>query len=309
MKASHTALIPHSGQRKSLLSSASLGWSGFGAEVFRVAAGEHRIPAFSHHRVGVHVGRPVNAVCRCEGAPKARIQSHGDADVVPAGMPGVWSDDADCTILSIWFAADFVRNTYDQLGLKSSDALIRPHFQWRDARFQQMAWALQTELEADDASDPLYAESLCTAMIVRLASTGGAANAEPQSDRKRRTLSARAAARVIDYVEAHLDERLSLTELAALVDLSVPHFKVLFRETMGLPVHRYVVQRRLERAKALLIEGRLSVSQIALDTGFSHQSHMATWMKRVLGATPRDIAASAVTSRTTPLRGAIQPAD
>ncbi|ALS60464.1 helix-turn-helix domain-containing protein [Pandoraea norimbergensis] len=305
-RATHTVLTPHSGQRKSLLSSASLGWSGFGADLFGVAAGAHRIPGIAHHRVGVHVGRPVKAVCRCEGPPTSRIQSHGDTDVIPAGMPGEWSDDNDCTILTIWFADDFVRNTYDQLGLTASEAQIRPQFQWRDARFQQMAWAMRAELEAKDASDPLYAESLCTAMLVRLA---GAGMADRQQDRKTRTLSARAASRVIDYVEAHLDERLSLTELAALVDLSVPHFKVLFRETMGVPVHRYVVQRRLERAKALLIEGRLSVSQIALEAGFSHQSHMATWMKRELGATPRDIAASAATSRTPSLRSAIQPAD
>jgi AraC family transcriptional regulator len=157
----------------------------------------------------------------------------------------------------------------------------------RDARFQHLAWALRAELEADDASDPLYAESLCTAMIVRLAGTA------VSRDGKRRTLSPRAAARVIDYIEAHLDDTLTLTELAALVELSVPHFKVLFRETMGMPVHRHVVQRRVERAKALLLQGRLSASQIALEAGFAHQSHMAHWMKRLLGVTPREIARNA----------------
>lgn len=283
MDAKYTPLMPHSGQRRRLLSSKALGWSGFGAEMVEVSAGLHRIPAFVHHRVGVHVGRPVKAVCRCDVARAVRIQAHGDADIVPAGMAGEWTDDASCTIFSVWFAEHFVRKTCEEMGLPSHAAAIRPQLQWRDPRFQHAAWALLAELEADEASDPLYAESLATAMVVRLA------GADAAPDRKRRTLSARTAARVIDYIEANLDERLSLAELAALAELSVPHFKVLFRETMGVPVHRHVVQRRLERARSLLVQGRLSVSQVALEAGFAHQSHMASWMKRLHGVTPRDI--------------------
>ncbi|ACC72330.1 AraC family transcriptional regulator [Paraburkholderia phymatum] len=283
MNANHPAWVPHSGARESLLSSASLGWSGFGAELLGISAGTHCLPAFAEHRVGVHVGAPVRAVCRCDGQRAARIQAHGDADVVPAGVDGEWSDDASCTVLRIWFADDFVRTTVDQLGPRSAHAHIRPQLQLRDARVQHLAWAMRAELEAEHACDPLYAESLCTAMIVRLA------GAAPAGDGKRRTLSSRAAARVIDYIDAHLDGRLTLTELAALVELSVPHFKVLFRETMGVPLHRYVVQRRVERARELLLQGRSNASQVALEAGFAHQSHMAHWMKRLLGVTPREL--------------------
>ena len=143
---------------------------------------------------------------------------------------------------------------------------------------------MAAELEAEDASDPLYAESLCTALVARLVD-GQPAFRERRRSRRRRP-------RVIDYVEANLERRMTLAELAALVSISVPHFKVLFRETLGMPVHQYVVRRRVERAKALLLEGRLSISQIALEAGFAHQSHMANWMNRVLGATPTEIARS-----------------
>lgn len=290
MNAVPEALVLHAGQRKNLLSSASQKWSGFGADIFGIGAGMHRVPAMSRHRVAVHVGKPVNAVCRCDGKQAARLQSHGDTDVVPAGFDGEWSDDANCTILTLWFDTDFVRKTYDQLGLSDAASQIRPRVQWRDARFQRMAWAMLAELEANEASDPpdaLYAESLATAMLVRLA------GADSPEGRRRRTLSARAATRVVDYIETHLDARLSLDELAGLADLSTAHFKVLFRETFGKPVHRYVVERRLERARTLLLQGRLSVSQVALEVGFAHQSHLASWMKRMLGVTPRDIAREA----------------
>jgi AraC family transcriptional regulator len=266
-----------------LRSSKTLGWQGFGAELVNVSAGLHRIPAFKHHRVGVHVGAPVRARCLCNERRHVRIQAHGDADVIPAGLDGQWSDDAACTIFSVWIGEEFAQRTVEQLALKPGGAHVRPQFQMRDPRFQHLAWALRVELEADDASDPLYAESLCTAMVVRL--IGGAS----AFDDRRRTLAPKTAARVIEFIDAHLDQRLTLSKLAALADLSVPHFKVLFRETLGMPVHRYVVQRRVERARTLLLQGKLNASQIALDTGFAHQSHMAHWMGRLLGVTPREL--------------------
>jgi AraC family transcriptional regulator len=72
-------------------------------------------------------------------------------------------------------------------------------------------------------------------------------------------------------------------------DLSVSHLKVLFRHSVGLPVHEYVVRRRVERARTLLLAGKLSLSQVALASGFAHQSHLARQMRRVLGVTPAAI--------------------
>lgn len=278
--------LPPLNPRHVLRSSAGLGWKGFGAELLAFPAGTYQVPASPAHRITFHVGAPVRARCRCDDSRCSRIQAHGDADVVPAGLDGEWIDESDSTILRIWIADRFARATFDQLGLKVSQAHIRPRFQLRDPRLQHLAWALRAELESDLASDPLYAESLCTALTVRLA------EGVPALGERRQTLGPRAATRVADFVESHLDQRLTLSDLAALVELSVPHFKVLFRETFGMPVHRYVVQRRVERARDLLLQGKLSATQIALETGFSHQSHMAHWMSRLLGTTPRQMVRS-----------------
>ncbi len=270
----------------SLRSSRGLGWKGFGASLLGIRAGTYRIPAADYHRVGVHVGAPARTECISDGQRRSRIQAHGDADVVPAGLPGQWTDESDCRILSIALSDAFVRRTFEHLELKASQAQIRRRIQMRDPRLQHIAWALAAELEADEASDPLYAESLCTALVVRLVDS-------PPTFRDRRpTLGQKVAARVIDHIEANLERRLTLAELASLVSISVPHFKVLFRETFGMPVHQYIVQRRVERAKTMLLEGRLGISQIALEAGFAHPSHMASWMNRLLGATPSEIARS-----------------
>lgn len=269
------------GTRRSLLSSKERGWKGFGAEILAISAGTHRIAASEQHRIGVHMGKPVRANCTCDGRRYARVQVHGDADAVPAGMDGEWADDSDCTVLRVWFDRTFAESIYEQLESKPSHAAFQMRLHMRDVRIQHLAWGLHAELQAEEASDSLFAESLCTAMLVRLAGT------ELALGRKRQALAPKAAARIADFVDSSLDRRLTLPDLAAVLDMSVPHFKALFRETFGVPVHRYVVQRRVERAKALLLTGAFDIAQIALETGFAHQSHMAHWMNRLLGVSPR----------------------
>jgi AraC family transcriptional regulator len=269
--------------RISLLSSSGKSWEGFGADLLKIAAGTHWIPALEHHRIGIHVGKPVRANCVCDGRRFARVQAHGDADVIPAGFGGQWTDESDCTVLRVWFDDTFAKKTYEQLELKASRAHFPLRLQMRDARIQHLAWALQAELEANEASDALYAESLGTAMLVRLIGS------VPSLEGRRGTLAPKAAARLTDHIENSLDQRLTLSELAGLLDISVPHLKVLFRETFGIPVHQYIVQRRVERAKALLLTGKIGAAQVALEVGFSHQSHMARWMNRLLGVSPREI--------------------
>lgn len=268
-----------------LRTSEGLGWHGFTATLLDIRPGTYRVPAMEHHRISMHVGAPVRANCACDGRRYSRIQAPGDTDVIPAGLAGMWTDESDCRILRIAVSDAFVQRIGEQIRSSAQPAAqIEPRLHWRDPRVHHLASAIGAELEAEDTSDPLYAESLCTALVVRLLTGGRDVVAKP------RALAPRVAARVIDYIETHLHQRLALADLAAVAGMSTPHFKVLFRVTLGVPVHRYVVQRRVERAKALLLEGRHSASQIALDVGFAHQSHMTQWMQRLLGVTPREIA-------------------
>jgi AraC family transcriptional regulator len=94
---------------------------------------------------------------------------------------------------------------------------------------------------------------------------------------------------VLSFIEDHLAEDLSLEQIAAIAGVSGSHIKTLFRTAMGMPVHQYVIGRRVERARTLLTQDRLSIAEIALASGFAHQSHMARHMKRHLGMPPRAI--------------------
>jgi AraC family transcriptional regulator len=88
------------------------------------------------------------------------------------------------------------------------------------------------------------------------------------------------------YIDAHLHENISLEQLAALLGYSVNHLLRLFKEAFGIPPHRYIVERRVEQAKSLLLDRNYSVADVAFLCGFSNQAHMNLLFKRLTGMTP-----------------------
>jgi AraC family transcriptional regulator len=94
--------------------------------------------------------------------------------------------------------------------------------------------------------------------------------------------------RVLAYIEEHLAEDITVADLANVACLSIFHFTRAFAATMGVPPHRYVSQRRLESAKAMIATGRASLSEIALDCRFSSQSSFTRAFRRATGMTPAE---------------------
>jgi AraC family transcriptional regulator len=92
--------------------------------------------------------------------------------------------------------------------------------------------------------------------------------------------------RVQDYIEAHLDDRLTLTELAGVACLSPYHFSRSFKQATGVGLHHYVMQRRLERAKTLMRRTNQPLALIAQEAGFADQSHLNSAFRREIGVTP-----------------------
>jgi AraC family transcriptional regulator len=94
--------------------------------------------------------------------------------------------------------------------------------------------------------------------------------------------------RVLAYVEEHLADDITVADLANVACLSIFHFTRAFAGAMGVPPHRYVSQRRLESAKAMLATGRASLSEIALESRFSSQSSFTRAFRRATGMTPAE---------------------
>jgi AraC family transcriptional regulator len=94
---------------------------------------------------------------------------------------------------------------------------------------------------------------------------------------------------VLDFIDANLDQPFTVDDLAARAGLGLTSFKAAFRLALNTPAHRYVVRRRSERARLLLLAGDLAPSQVALEAGFSHQTHMARWLRRLYGVRPSEL--------------------
>lgn len=99
-------------------------------------------------------------------------------------------------------------------------------------------------------------------------------------------LGARRLRRVVDYIETHLAEDISLRDLAALAGLSPHHFGEAFKASTGTPSYRYLIKRRIRRSKERLLGADQSIAEIAVSLGFASHSHFAQHFRKQTGTTP-----------------------
>ena len=90
---------------------------------------------------------------------------------------------------------------------------------------------------------------------------------------------------LLDYIEAHLSEKLSLEDLAQFTGIGRSLLAREFRNQIGCAPHQYIIERRIERAKVLL-KSEMSVTDVAFELGFSGQSHFSTTFKAFTGCAP-----------------------
>jgi AraC family transcriptional regulator len=158
----------------------------------------------------------------------------------------------------------------------------RPNFQ--DPLLVQIGLALQRELEQPTATSKLYAQTATQMLVVHLLryyTTPGQQIKESVPG-----LTSRQVNLVTDFVRANIDQDLSLSMLAQQIGLSPYHFARQFHRATGQSPHQYVLSQRIEQARQLLREADLPLSQIALVSGFTDQSHLTQTFKRSLGYTP-----------------------
>ena len=250
-----------------------------------VPSGRFDSPVDHRHVLCLHLGVPVPVSYRAGRVEREGTRLHGQFCVVPAGSSTRWTLAAPATSLLLRLSPQLLRETAEAMGTGAYDAALAPSIHIRDPQVERIGWMMQAEERDAHPGGRLFADSLASALAARLLVLQTRREAPAQT----RALPAWRLRRVVEYIEARLDEDLTLPELAAVAGYSLSHFKPLFRQATGLPAHRFVMERRVERARLRLMEGRLSLTAIAAEAGFAHAGHMARCVRRVLGVNPTQI--------------------
>ena len=203
----------------------------------------------------------------------------GEMTLMPRGTPSEWSWKSVCDRLDVMVSTDVLGS--------GTDLDLIDRFFFRDLEIERICQNLYREMSLAGRADRLYIESLVielAGILLRRHSRGSGRAEIPL----RGGLTRPRAKRVLEYIESNLVGELTLRELANIAGLSAYHFARAFKLAIGVTPHRYILERRVERAKPLLRSTRTTLVDIGLSIGFCGQSHFTTAFRRLTGVTPTE---------------------
>lgn len=234
-----------------------------------------------------HLTRPTEVSREIEGGPRNReLIGPRRICLTPGDATVRWEHNGHPEILQVYLRSSIYQAAVSEIyNCDISLAELVPRFAVMDPMLEQIAIALATALRDGTAEDGLYVDTLAQMMAVHLA-RNHSSQSRPVHLPLTQTISGNKMRRVIEYVEENLDNDLSLEAMAAEVNLSPIYLARAFKAAVGQSPHRYVLVRRVERAKELLRNTEMPVVDVALSSGFSSQSHLSYWFQRHMGVSP-----------------------
>ena len=208
---------------------------------------------------------------------------HGEMTLMPRGVPSQWWWNSTCDRLDVIVSPEVFGD--------GSSLNVVDRYVFRDSEMEAICRHLYQKLSLNGRTQRLYVESQLMRLAVLLLnrhSTASQAARIPAPG----SLTRNQARRVLDYIESNLSRELTLRELAGIAELSLHHFARLFKRTIGVAPYRYVLERRVERAKVMLRTANASLADISLSVGFDSQSHFTSVFGRMVGATPTEFQGS-----------------
>jgi AraC family transcriptional regulator len=221
-----------------------------------------------------------------EGLPRSTLREFNcKLSLVPAGHRFYgWQKPRVLTRVSYFYIDSQDRLFDPRSGVTSTPISPRLFF------FDQAVWDTALKLKAEVGnSEPWsreYAEALSLVLMQEILRLERTTSASVRS--LRGGLPVWRQKHVVDFIEEHLAEEISLTALAELADLSLYHFARAFTQSFDMPPHRYHMARRMDRAKSLLQRPTLSVTQIGIQLGFRETSSFTRAFRRFTGLTPTE---------------------
>lgn len=266
-----------------LVSKRQADWDGLSVAHYRFRAGELPEHSLGRHLLVVSMSRADGGEIRTASGFRARTAARGGVCLVPAGQPFAASLDEDAEHLVLYLDPSLVLRAAAD-GFAAGGVELVEQSCPRDLVVSRVGLTLLSELETEAPGRRLYAESLANVLAVHLLRHYTSSVRAPQ--RFAGGLAAHRLRRVLTLIEDRYDGDLSLEDLAAEAGMSVFHFAREFKRATGTTPHQHLIKFRVERAKGLLSGSEMPLAEVALCSGFGHQSHFSRLFRKLTGATP-----------------------
>lgn len=237
-----------------------------------------------NYLLSIHLGQPIQLERTADGQRSNQSLSEGDIMISPPYLHRklAWDNEAEFLLLRLEPKL-FASAVYEAVNAEQVEIL--PQLKIRDPLIQQIGLTLKSELEVNGLSDRLYAESMANALAVHLLRRYPTRKQNIQDYAG--GLPKHKLQQAIDYIQAHLAVDVSLAAIAAELGMSQYYFARLLKQSTGYSPYQYLIKCRIERAQELLLQGQLSIANIALQVGFASQSQFGRHFKRLTGVTPK----------------------
>jgi AraC family transcriptional regulator len=167
-----------------------------------------------------------------------------------------------------------------------TEAVYAPRVFFEDPILWETAAKLRSVIKSRRSEGGRYSEALANVLVHELSRSGHDRAQETQASRG--GLTGWQMRAITSYIEEHLEEETSLITLARIARLSQYHFCRAFKQSFGIPPHRYHVHRRIERAKILMADRQNSVTSVGLTLGYSQASSFTVAFRKITGQKPSE---------------------
>lgn len=271
-----------------LASSESLGWQHVALHTSRLRPAREimQSPVTENHFLQMLVSDSTEVAIRWNGKVHRFRQIAGSLHFHTAGTDssGTWS--SPITVAFVQLSPHLIVRLADTAFHGDPIRVeMLPNLNFRDPLLQHLVMGLYNELHNPGLLGTLFVESAAHTIMLHLLrkySTASVVSHQPAPAR----FSPQQIRLLNEYIENHLDQKISLSDLAAQVHLSVSHFERSFRASLGYPPYQYVRERRIDRAKLMLEGSDLRLDEIAQACGYANQSHFSRHFSEKFGISP-----------------------